>query len=324
MMILVSVIVPVYNVEKYVSRCLDSLINQTLKEIEIIIVDDGSTDDSAIICREYAKKYQNIVYIHQDNQGLSGARNTGIEKAKGKYIGFVDSDDFVEKDMFEFLYSMAEQFGTGIAACGYVAFYDDGTINECIKPNIRKMFSLDEALDYYLLPGYFEIIACNKIFKRELFPDIRFPIGKVYEDIPTIYKLIDRAGELYFDSTPKYFYYRRDGSLSQSGLNSNVPKLIDIVDEFVNFCITNIKTPRLVYLGQIWWYTFVLNKFLAAGETMDGLVDKMRRMIGLHFNSLFISDVFDLKTKFKFLLIFIMPNIYKKIYPIIYKRKKRK
>ena len=118
-MIKISIIVPVYNIEAYVARCLDSLVQQDLKEIEIIVVNDGSTDNSPEICKSYAKKYPNIKYISQRNQGLSAARNTGISAAKGEYIGFVDGDDFVKNGMFSTLYNNAIENDVLISCCGY-------------------------------------------------------------------------------------------------------------------------------------------------------------------------------------------------------------
>lgn len=135
----VTVVVPVYNVERYLKRCIESLKNQTLKEIEIVLINDGSKDKSGEICNEYASKYENIKVIHQLNRGLSGARNTGIKVAQGEYIGFVDSDDYVEKDMFERLYNQAKEYSCEIACCGVKNIYENGKEEIITKQGIERI-----------------------------------------------------------------------------------------------------------------------------------------------------------------------------------------
>ena len=148
---LISVVVPVYNVENYMKQCIDSLINQTLPSIEIILVDDGSTDKSAAICDDYARKFPNILVIHKANGGLGSARNAGMQKAKGKYIGFVDSDDYVSEKMYEILWKLAEENEADCAYCEFKRFWNE---NVEISVNSEKkitVYSDDEILDSYLL-----------------------------------------------------------------------------------------------------------------------------------------------------------------------------
>ena len=313
-MIKVSVVVPVYNVEKYLARCLDSLVNQTLKEIEIIIINDGSTDRSGVICEQYKKRFKNIIYVYQNNQGLSGARNTGINLAKGEFIGFVDSDDFVSDDMFEMLYENAVGHRSNISACGYSAAYPNGKTKILSYDVKAKFYNRDEAMQYYLLPRYFELISCNKIFKRELFKRIKFPIGKVYEDVPTIYRLIYAADGLYYDSAPNYFYFRRGGSLSSSGSCSNTKFLLKCIDDFVEFCEKNTKKLDLVYLGQLWWYVVAFNKFLSVDRKDISLLKRIKMLFKKQLHVIVFSHKIGVKEKLKMWLLVLAPDLYCKIY----------
>ena len=177
----ISVIVPVYNVEKYLSKCLDSLANQTLKDIEIIIVNDGSPDNSQKIIDEYVKKYNNMKSYIKENGGLSDARNFGIKKATGEYISFLDSDDYVTHDMYERMYEKAISNNFDIVVCDLNYVTDDKITKiysriEKDTDNIKK-----EMLDIY--PS-----ACNKIFKKELFDSgIEFKKGVLFEDVEFLY-----------------------------------------------------------------------------------------------------------------------------------------
>lgn len=165
---LISVIIPVYNVEKYLRQCLDSVVNQTLKDIEILIINDGSTDNSQYIIKEYADKYSNIKVINKQNEGLYKARNTGLENATGKYIGFVDSDDYIKHDMYEKLYSKAEETNADIVSCNYCIFYE--------KKNKLKNIDFSKSIKLLKhsnnkLTGAEEIlfdtpVSWNKIFKK--------------------------------------------------------------------------------------------------------------------------------------------------------------
>lgn len=310
----VSVIVPVYNVEKYVARCLDSLAAQTLEDMEIVIVNDGSSDGSAKICKKYEKKYGNIRYFEQKNQGLSMARNAGIGIAKGEFIGFVDSDDFVKYDMFETMYQNAKEHRAKIVACGHETYYEDGSTKLNSKKNIRRYYDYYEAMDYYLLQEYFDVIACNKLYARELFDTIKFPVGKLFEDIPTVYRLIEQAKGIYFDSEPKYFYFRRSDSISQSEFKPEITRIVDYIDEFVAKYSKIVSRPRYMFLGQIRWNLVVMNKYLTAGRQNSKLMQRIKKMIGAHLTLVLFTDKIDIVRKMQILLFGLSFEIYKKVY----------
>ena len=320
-MIKVSVIVPVYNIEEYIERCLDSLVHQDLKDMEIIVVDDGSTDNSPKICKSYAKKYPNIKYISQRNQGLSAARNTGISAAKGEYIGFVDGDDFVKNGMFSTLYNNAIKNDVLISCCGYEEYYDNGETYVPIAFGVKKKYKRDEALDLFLVERYFGVLAWNKIYRRELFNNIKFPVGKLYEDILTVYKLIDLAGGLYYDSTPQYYYYYRSDSISNAHFSPKTLGIVEAVDEVVEFYRKNIGEPKYLYIGQVMFYLLVLGKMYRAGKDDKKLVKSIREIIDQNWRRIFFTKKVSMRGKAKLLTIWLSPTIYRRVYADMSKRR---
>lgn len=208
---LISVIVPVYNVEKYLSKCIESLQNQTYKNLEIILVDDGATDDSGKICDEYAKKDNRIKVIHKKNGGLSDARNVGINSANGNYIQFIDSDDYIDLDMIELLYNNVKKYNADISMCSHYILTEE----ECTAEGTNELsvYSRVEVLKEILLDEKVRSYAWNKLFAKKLFDEIRFPKGKVFEDILTIPKLFEKAEKVVLDDVSKYYYRQRKGSI---------------------------------------------------------------------------------------------------------------
>ena len=207
----ISIIIPVYNTEKYLRKCLNSIINQTYFNIEILIIDDGSKDGSSVIYNEFKNKDDRIKVICKENGGLSDARNVGIAHATGVYICFVDSDDYVEEKYIEAMYYQIKKNSADICCCGKIIEYP----NKKIYRNNKKDFITDsvEALKFYLQKKEIDNSAVDKLFKKELFDDIRFPVGKYYEDIGTIYKVITISKIIVHIKTPLYHYVMRSGSI---------------------------------------------------------------------------------------------------------------
>ena len=316
-MIKVSVVVPVYNIEAYIGRCLESLLNQDLKEIEIIVVNDGSSDDSPKICKNYARQHVNIKYISQRNQGLSAARNTGINAAKGEYIGFVDGDDFVNTEMFSTLYNNAKVNDVLISCCGCVEYYDNGKTHAQIASGINRKYNRNEALDLFLLERYYGVSACNKIYSKKLFQNVKFPVGRLYEDILTVYKLIDLSGSLYYDSTIQYYYYRRNDSITAEKFNPNTLGIIDAVGEVVEFYQKNIGKPKFLYVGQVLFYLQVLGKMYRAGKNDRRLVSSIKYLISMNWNRIFLTKNVSMRGKAKLFFVWLYPRLYKKIYVVV-------
>lgn len=225
---MISVIVPVYNVEKYIEKCVDSLVNQTIEDKEIILVDDGSTDNTSKILDEYAKKYPEIVkVIHKENEGVSVARNVGIEIATGEYIGFIDSDDWVEFDMYEKLYNKAVEDDCDVVACNITALYPDHEV--IIKSNIRD----NETAKELMIDAY--AIVCNKIYKKSLIENIRFKEKMNFcEDVRFLYMLYPKIKKIGSIDESLYNYLQRTGSLTYT-YNEKLYQLIDSLDDIVKY-----------------------------------------------------------------------------------------
>ena len=211
--ILVSVMLPVYNTSKYLKRCLDSVINQTYKNLEIILVDDGSTDDSGTICDEYAKKDKRIKVIHKENGGLSTARNAGIEAATGDYYSFIDSDDIVDLNFIERMLNNCIYNNCEISICNYKFVFNN---KEIFEKRIleHKVLNSKDALEFIFLNGNF--VTWNKLYKKEVFEDIRFPVGKIFANIRVIPFTVIKSHNVYLDPYFGYYYYQNNGSILNS------------------------------------------------------------------------------------------------------------
>ena len=213
-----SVIVPVYKVEKYIHKCVDSILNQTFTDFELILVDDGSPDNCGKICDEYAEKDSRVRVIHKENGGLSDARNHGIDAAQGEILGFVDSDDDIYLDMYK---SMIEYMDTNnldvVCADTYVIKNGKRKFKPCYAED--KIFNAPDGV-VAILDGTLDNAAWNKIYKRDVIGDVRYPKGRIYEDVATTYRFVYAAQRVGYMCKPFYNYYKRKGSIVASSFNS--------------------------------------------------------------------------------------------------------
>ena len=210
----ISVIIPIYNVEKYLKRCIESIIKQTYSNLEIILVDDGSPDGCAKICDEYKNKDERIVVIHKKNGGLSDARNAGLKVATGVIISYIDSDDYVDLDMYEKMTKAMEEKNADIVVCGTNIDYEDGhTKVKCEKE--EKSFNREEALIELNSFKSFDMAVWNKLYKREVVDKIEFPVGKKSEDYFVMYQYFARAKKVVIINQAKYHYFQRSNSISR-------------------------------------------------------------------------------------------------------------
>ena len=217
---MVSVVVPVYGVEQYLSQCIESIINQTYRDIEIILVDDGSPDNCDIICDEYAKKDKRIKVFHKKNGGLSDARNFGIARASGEYIGFVDADDWIEPKMYELLVNSAIDNKADIVYCGTYLEYSQRTV---IRRPLGKCFTDNVELCKALIKDEIGTPVWNKLYRKHIFTDIIFANGHVYEDTAIMYKLFLKTTILITVSKPLYHYRKeRQESITKSYSMANL------------------------------------------------------------------------------------------------------
>ena len=213
---IISVIVPVFNAEKYLSRCIESILRQTYKNIEIILIDDGSSDKSGDICDDYANKYGNIASYHQRNQGQGAARNYGLDKCHGDYIGFIDSDDYIALDMYEYLYGLIIENRADCASISFKFTIDDR--EKLINDNEQiTVYENEEVLEQHLLEatttGSHSVCRC--LFKAKVLADVRFPVEMINEDIPFKFAALSRVKRMADSNLIKYYYYQKSESTTR-------------------------------------------------------------------------------------------------------------
>lgn len=238
---LVSVIIPVYKVEEYLESCVNSVINQSYRNIEIILVDDGSPDKCGYMCDMFSKKDNRIRVIHKNNGGLSDARNAGLDICIGNYIVFVDSDDLVDVNYIERLLNLVES-GADIAVCVPKLFHNEQDLYKKTETPVNiSVLSSKQALRELLIQNnyYFEPSAWGKIYKAELFEHLRFPFGKYFEDLATTYLAVDMAKNVVCTTEKLYFYRQRNGSILNSAFNKKMLDILEIADEMYQYIIKN-------------------------------------------------------------------------------------
>lgn len=209
---LISVIVPVYNVRPYLKRCIDSIIAQTYSNLEILLVDDGSTDGSGELCDAYARQDARVQVIHKKNAGQAAARNDAIDIARGSYLGFVDSDDFIDCRMFEILYQDLTEHDAQISIVTFQEFTEEKEVTVSRNLMSIECQAGEKILQKLLLEEKIGDFSWNKLYRRELFKEIRYPVGRMMEDQGIMYKLVDQCTKVTYRPIRLYFYYQRPDS----------------------------------------------------------------------------------------------------------------
>lgn len=284
----ISVVVPIYNVEKYLHKCIDSILNQTFKNFEVILVNDGATDNCPQIANEYAEKYPDIITtVHKKNGGLGDARNYGIDYTKGKYLLFIDSDDYIAPDMLETLYGNVEKFNSDIVICGFQSVTESGNILSVINENLQenKGMSLRNNKELMMINP----AAWNKLYKRELFtehPEIRYPARAWYEDIRTTLKLFNVAKEVTYVNKPLYNYLWREGSITNNKNCERNVEIIDALEDILGYFRSNNIYDE--YKDELEYLT-VLHVFLTASvrvltvDKKNPLINRFRKFLVENF-----------------------------------------
>ena len=321
---LVSVIIPVYNVKPYLDEAIKSVLCQTYSNLEIIIIDDGSTDGSEVICDKYAREDKRIIVIHQGNKGLSAARNSGLEIMTGEVVSFLDSDDAYCHEFIEEMMSAMIFEETDIVMCKHLVNNSDGLLvyNDSEKgiPAIDEgLYNRDNALrslaDGKINPGIW-----NKIYKRKLWDCIRFPEGHVYEEVDTTYRLIGSCNSLYVIDKALYLYRRRVGSITLTYNEKNIQDWLLAHSHFESFIANNIpsifsidqlkRTRQLRFRKMIVFYARLTWE---KGREENKLREYLRQQITSIGNE-FEKGSFDLATRIGYFLICKSPFLFKTIY----------
>ena len=293
---MISVIVPIYNVEKYLARCVDSIVNQTYKNLEIILVDDGSPDRCPRMCDDYAEKDSRIKVVHKKNGGLSDARNEGMAVATGEYISFIDSDDYVSDDFFECLLDVMNKENSDIAECSVVKFYEDNRFDEFSDDLSVKTYDTQDAMSALIAENPFHQHVWNKLYKTELVKDIPYAVGKLNEDEFWTYRVFGRANKVARINKTMYYYFQRSSSIMGVGYNirrldalegkANRQKYIEN-----NFPDLSTQAKIDLYGSCMFAYQSVL-KFMSGADKKKALelIRKYRKMYNLSFDEIKLAD----------------------------------
>lgn len=317
----ISVIVPVYNVEKYIRRCLDSLVNQSFKEMEIILVDDCSTDQSLEICKEYQQTYENVIVVqHEKNKGISATRNTGIRMAQGEYIGFIDSDDWVDINMYEEMYTQLINNKVDIVICAYNEVVD----NQIIRGNLyrdEKILAKEQLVNEYL-KYTINSSVWNKLFKKSLFinNEIYFPEGKIYEEQYLTYELLKKCSKIKILNKPFVFYNRRPESYTTSKLST---KHLDALEEMKKIKMNLVENNEYDKYGKVYsvrCYRVIQMAFVNKMQFVKSdkeISNSVKSFLRKSTNGYWRNSEFNYKNKIDILLMRNMFNTYMGIRRII-------
>lgn len=312
---LISVIIPVYNLENYIERCLKSIQNQTYSNIEIIVVDDGSIDDSWNVINRIAKEDNRVIPIHKENGGVSSARMLGLANANGEWIGFVDGDDEIEEDMYEVLMNNAFEYDADISHCGYKMIFNDGRITSFYDTKVKKIQDNTTGVIDLLEGHLIEPGLCNKLYKKSLFEDIELDTNiKINEDLLLNYYLFKNSQLSIFEDLTKYHYIIRDNSASRSKLNDyKIYDPIRVKEIILNDADDEYKsTAQKVFLRTL---IYVYNSLILNEDDFVNDKKKIRKMI---FSNRCYCSLLNSKLKIMTYMIMLIPNFYKIIYRIYY------
>lgn len=265
---LITVIIPVYNVEKYLARCIGSVLRQSYEKLEILLVDDGSTDRSGAVCRQYAAADSRILAVHKANGGLSSARNTALDQMRGKYVTFVDSDDFIHEKMIEVLYRFIQEEDADLACCecerGSRDHFTCGSREDCCVNSytgrniFRNLFNEKKAAT---------VISCAKLYRAEIFSDLRYPPGKIHEDEFLIHHILSKCRKTVYTDAKLYYHFFRRESISNSRIQKeNLVILEALCDRNLFFEKKGdrelIHSAHVDYMRRIQFYYYSILKYI--------------------------------------------------------------
>ena len=315
MSINISIIVPVYKSEAYLENCINSILHQTYKDFELILVDDGSPDRSGSICDQYAAIDSRIKVIHKENGGASSARNTGIDTAQGVYLGFVDSDDYIDKHMYEILLNNMELYKADISQCEFIRVSDFNPKSTQQADQVKVFNNIQALNNLYNFKNEKStnmVVPVNKLYKRSLFEDIRFPVGKIHEDEFIIHELLYKARIIVTTDTVMYYYYQSSNSVMRSEFNMKRFDALMAYDQRKAF-FKQRGLPELYKKAcENYGSLFIMYYFNVKNEIIDS--DTKTESMKSDFNKYFLEMIRenDLSAAYlaKFILFFISPTLY--------------
>lgn len=303
---MISIIVPIYNVEKYLTECVESLLKQTYSDIEIILINDGSTDSSGKICEKYAKIDDRVKVIHKENGGVSSARNEGIRLSRSKYITFVDPDDYVSCDFIEKLYRLLKDSNADISICNYITVGNNIRFKGKLE---KKIINQRDAMTLLVKDEEMPSYLWNKMFRVELFDGLRFMEGYRYEDVRMMHLIFLRANRVAVTDEPFYYYRVREGSITSSTLLNNSEELINALEDRCKDLANTVYWEE-AYITEMIQIRRILSEIVITSSRKEEFyyrnLKKLKRMYKSCKKKMSVSQ------KIKFRIFLMIPTLYAK------------
>lgn len=313
----ISIIIPVYNVKRYLRKCIDSILAQTFTDYEVILVNDGSTDGSEEICAQYAMNDSRIIVVNQSNGGLSAARNTGLKIACGEYIAFVDSDDWIHKDMYRILYENSIKHDADIVMCGF-SLTSSERVSEIIplRPGVEILTNKEALLNLSQKSTFVKmVVVWNKLYKKELWKKLRYPEGFINEDNYVSYKLLYNSNKVVLVEAAMYYYRQRANSIMKKPYTIERTYVLRSYEQKVRY----FKRKNETYLHLISIHEYIekiiQNYYLSKENSIDkATIKKLYQKAFCEIAKYVECDKFRMLDKFYFIVFLLSPNWYKKIF----------
>lgn len=321
----ISIIVPVYNVEAYLERCVESILKQTYTNLEILLVNDGSTDKSGELCDKLALRDHRIRVIHKENGGLSDARNRGIDEASSNLIGFIDSDDYIDEDMYETLYRQMVASKADLSMCGHYDVYHQIPEKQVAEIKTWELMP-EEAIKMVMEAKILSVTAVNKLYKKALFEQLRFRIGKIAEDAFIMVDLIHQCSKIVATNEKKYYYVHRENSITTQKFSLKFLNVIEAYEQNAKIISENYPDLYDVAIMRLnWAYFYVLDRLLVDNDFKDKVLeDRLISYLKKNKKSILMDSRFTRARKMIFLALCLSRKLYLKILLAQTKRQEKK
>ena len=310
----ISIIVPVYNVEAYLERCVESILKQTYTNLEILLVNDGSTDKSGELCDKLALRDHRIRVIHKENGGLSDARNRGIDEASSNLIGFIDSDNYIDEDMYEILYRQMVASKADLSMCGHYDVYHQIPEKQVAEIKTWELMP-EEAIKMVMEAKILSVTAVNKLYKKALFEQLRFRIGKIAEDAFIMVDLIHQCSKIVATNEKKYYYVHRENSITTQKFSLKFLNVIEAYEQNAKIISENYPDLYDVAIMRLnWAYFYVLDRLLVDNDFKDKVLeDRLISYLKKNKKSILMDSRFTRARKMSFLALCLSRKLYLKI-----------
>jgi exopolysaccharide biosynthesis protein, sugar transferase len=310
----ISIIVPVYNVEAYLEKCVESILKQTYTNLEILLVNDGSTDKSGELCDKLALRDHRIRVIHKENGGLSDARNRGIDEASSNLIGFIDSDDYIDEDMYETLYRQMVASKADLSMCGHYDVYHQIPEKQVAEIKTWELMQ-EEAIKMVMEAKILSVTAVNKLYKKALFEQLRFRIGKIAEDAFIMVDLIHQCSKIVATNEKKYYYVHRENSITTQKFSLKFLNVIEAYEQNAKIISENYPDLYDVAIMRLnWAYFYVLDRLLVDNDFKDKVLeDRLISYLKKNKKSILMDSRFTRARKMSFLALCLSRKLYLRI-----------